>query len=90
VLARSPGNAVGTILSPQINESQSYDEGVSLPTYSYQFALEFTPRLARNTREKLVLIGYVHRKLWDQLKVGQKINIRYATENPRIFLLEGE
>lgn len=90
VLARSPGNAVGTILGLQIFESQSYDEGISLPSYSYQFTLEFTPKLARNTQEKLVLIGYVNRKLWDRLMVGQKINILYAIENPRIFLLEGE
>jgi hypothetical protein len=75
----------------KVIESVSTDDnGAQSTSYHYQFTVEFSPKLAVNAPERMVLTGFVSERFWNKLKRGQQINVLYAVEDPRIVLLEGE
>ena len=88
---RSSGTADARITHKSVKENiQSDGDGRVSYSYSYTLTVEFVPKLAGNVSDKMILEAAVNEKIYEQLGEGQIIKIRYATEDPRIFLIEGE
>jgi hypothetical protein len=87
-LDRSTGYAKANIIDMQ--ENATFELGEFKIGNRNQLTLEFIPTMAITLQQTQILNAVVNKKKWGQLKKGQKINIRYATENPRILLIEGE
>lgn len=86
ILKRESASAAARILFLRRVEHES-EYGTN---YTYHLTLEFTPTQTVTSPERLVLDAEVRRNFWEQQRAGQKINVRYATQNPHILLIEGE
>jgi hypothetical protein len=59
-------------------------------TYTFHLQVEFTPTLATVSGGVMQLEASVSKKLYESLWGRDSVNITYAVEDPRIFVIEGE
>ncbi|MCU0485305.1 MAG: hypothetical protein MUC85_04255, partial [Anaerolineales bacterium] len=59
-------------------------------SYTYQLLLEFEPMMAQPSVGTQRYEATVGEPIYQALYESQTVNLTYAIQNPRIFLLEGE
>ena len=78
--------AMAQILNRRVAE---HDSSYST-TYTYHLQLKFTPTIGAVDAGSLQCGASIGKKLYENLRASQSVNITYATEDPRIFVIEGE
>jgi hypothetical protein len=87
VMKRGCASTTTTIVHKRtVEHSGSYGSS----TFTYHITLDFTPTEADHAPERLLLDAEVSRKFWEELQMNGKVNICYATEDPKVLLIEGE
>ena len=87
LLNRGSATAVARILDRHVFEHKD-EYGRGYTHYFVQF--EFNALLADKDGGSIALGAEVRKDMYDRLEPGMSVNVRYATQNPRVVLLEGE
>jgi hypothetical protein len=87
VLLRSIKETVGTVEDLRKEEHEDKDGHLS---YTYYVTVLFEADDAKMGMRVMELKAQVARRLWTGMNRGDAVHIRYAAEDPRIALIEGE
>ncbi len=87
IFSAGSGASLARILGRQVIERSDRYGSVS---YTYQLLLEFEPMMAQPSVGTQRYEATVKEPIYQALYESQTVNLTYAIQNPRIFLLEGE